>query len=254
MEPYNDRAASAINLSDNNNWMRRRQGLALPVLPPTTLEARKYFFTKICEFSLFAVAEGKGKVNHEAFAQEWNQTADGITRFYVTAEILASYTKSWEKTNNILASQEIIATDLQNVSRSAEAFVAHDFPFPSFITGQAMPIHPQKGVLESMDHVPSSSSISIHHRPSESFAVSVSQSHASAVTFVPPRVLDISEVNMGPNTKQEQDAFSLQPDSDSRTLHRDFMEISPEYVPDTACEIQLTDGCSELIPIHVPTA
>ena len=39
MEPYNEDAAVKYNkLSSNENWLRKRQGLALPALPPTTPE------------------------------------------------------------------------------------------------------------------------------------------------------------------------------------------------------------------------
>jgi hypothetical protein len=62
MEPYNEDAAVKYNkLSSNENWLRKRQGLALPALPPTTPEARKYFFSKIRHFAALASENGHGK-------------------------------------------------------------------------------------------------------------------------------------------------------------------------------------------------
>jgi hypothetical protein len=40
MQPYNYHTVAEFQISSTDNWLRRRQGLALPVLPPTTLEAR----------------------------------------------------------------------------------------------------------------------------------------------------------------------------------------------------------------------
>jgi hypothetical protein len=44
MEPYGTAAITQYPLNLADDWLRKRQGLALPVLPPTTHEARKYFF------------------------------------------------------------------------------------------------------------------------------------------------------------------------------------------------------------------
>ena len=46
MQPYNDHTAE-FQISSTDDWLRCCQGLALPVLPPTTLEARQYFFVKV---------------------------------------------------------------------------------------------------------------------------------------------------------------------------------------------------------------
>jgi len=109
MDPYSEDAAKTYPLNDSDNWLRKRQGLALPVLPPTTPEARKFFFKQIRRFADEASLNGKQKINFETFAQEWNQTADGKERFYVTVEVLSNYAKSWEKVTNIRASEELIA-------------------------------------------------------------------------------------------------------------------------------------------------
>ncbi|KAG6825607.1 hypothetical protein H0H87_009081 [Tephrocybe sp. NHM501043] len=84
----------------------------MPVLPPTTPEARKYFFSQAPRFAAIASSQGKMKIDYEAFAQEWNRSADGKERFYITTEVLAGYAKTWEKVNNIRASQELIADKL----------------------------------------------------------------------------------------------------------------------------------------------
>jgi hypothetical protein len=115
MEPYSETAANTFKLNSNDDWLRKRQGLALPVLPPTTPEARKYFFTKIRKFLEIATDDKKKNVDFEAFAQEWNRTADGKERFYVTCEVLSAYAKTWEKSNNAHASQELISSQLKEV-------------------------------------------------------------------------------------------------------------------------------------------
>jgi hypothetical protein len=147
MEPYSESAAQTFKLSSNDNWLRKRQGLALPALPPTTSEARKYFFTKIREFSEVATTEKKKKVNFEAFAREWNRTADGKERFYVTFEVLSAYAKTWEKANNVRASQELMSGQLQEVKKTADIFLATKKPFPSYLTSESTQIQPSRGVI-----------------------------------------------------------------------------------------------------------
>ncbi|KAJ7270551.1 hypothetical protein C8J57DRAFT_1605631 [Mycena rebaudengoi] len=39
MASYSDEAASKFELNSSKDWLRRRQGVALPILPPTTLDA-----------------------------------------------------------------------------------------------------------------------------------------------------------------------------------------------------------------------
>ena len=164
MEPYTESAAQTFKLSSNDHWLRKRQGLALPALPPTTPEARKYFFTKIREFSEVATTEKKKKVNFEAFAQEWNRTADGKERFYVTFEVLSAYAKSWEKANNVRASQELMLGQLQEVKKTAEIFLATGKPFPSYLTSESTQIQPSRGVIAIEESaVPSSLSTELSH-------------------------------------------------------------------------------------------
>jgi hypothetical protein len=47
MEPYSDAAAQLFKLNSSDDWLQKWQGLALPALPPTTLEACRYFVSKI---------------------------------------------------------------------------------------------------------------------------------------------------------------------------------------------------------------
>ena len=71
MEPYGAAAATEYQLNNADDWLRKRQGLALPVLPPTTLKPANFFFFffffKIQEF-LEAASVDKKTVNFEAFA------------------------------------------------------------------------------------------------------------------------------------------------------------------------------------------
>lgn len=41
---------------------------------------------------------------------------DGKERFYATFEVLSAYAKSWEKANNVCASQELMSGQLQGSS------------------------------------------------------------------------------------------------------------------------------------------
>ncbi|KAG6843811.1 hypothetical protein H0H87_000217, partial [Tephrocybe sp. NHM501043] len=140
MEQYSKEVSEVYKLNCNDDWLRRRQGLALPVLPPTTPEARKYFFSQALHFAAMASTEGKTKINYEAFAREWNHSADGKDRFYITPEVLTSYAKIWEKANNIRASQELISSKLGVIRRTQDIFSASDFPFPTYLTDVPMPM------------------------------------------------------------------------------------------------------------------
>jgi hypothetical protein len=157
MDPYTDVVATTFKLNSSDDWLRKQQGLALPVLPPTTPEARQYFFRKVREYAALASSEGKRKVDYEAFAREWNKSADGKDRFYITTELLAAYSKSWEKNSNIRASQEMM---LHMVSRSAQVFSAPTKPFPSYLTASPHSTQPSRGVLEVRDAPDLPSSIS----------------------------------------------------------------------------------------------
>ncbi|KAJ7865918.1 hypothetical protein B0H14DRAFT_3442725 [Mycena olivaceomarginata] len=164
MEPYTEAGVIQFKLNSSYDWLRRRQGLALPVQPPTTLEARKYFFTKVQAYAAQASANGKGKINYEDFAREWNQSADGKDRYYITTELLVSYAKTWQKNSNIRASQELIADKLTLIRQTQDIFMAPALPFPSFIAKDfASSTQPSKGVLDLdiLDSIPGSLSIDL---------------------------------------------------------------------------------------------
>lgn len=131
-----------------DDWLRRRQGLALPALPPTTNEARKYFFTQIRKYAEDASTNGRQSINFEAFAQEWNRTADGKERFYVTIEVLSGYAKAWEKASNIRATEGVMSEQLQELHDSADIFAASDNPFPIFLTSTAHHDEPSQGMVD----------------------------------------------------------------------------------------------------------
>jgi hypothetical protein len=170
MDLYTDIIATTFKLNPSDDWLRKKQGLALPVLPPTTLEARKYFFRKVREYAALASSEGKRKVDYEAFAREWNKSADGKQRFYITTELLVAYSKSWEKNSNIRTSQEMIVDKLHMVALSAQIFSAPARPFPSYLTASPHSTHPSQGVLDIEDGIDLPSSISTElalSRPSQ---------------------------------------------------------------------------------------
>jgi hypothetical protein len=150
MESYNDNSARRFKLNINNDWLRCRQGVALPILLPTTPEARKYFFSTIGKFVADASTKGNRKINYVDFAKAWNQTADGKTRCYVTSDVLAAYAKTWDKTNNARASQELIEANFL-VTQTRELFQAHTAPFPDSLIGFASSSHPQRGVIDFTD-------------------------------------------------------------------------------------------------------
>jgi len=171
MEPYNDIAATIYKLKSNNDWLRQRQGLALPALPPTTPEAHRYFFSNIQKFSTLAANSGKGRIDYESFAKEWNRSADGKTRFYITTEVLATYGRTWEKTNNTRASKELISEQLEHIHQSQKIFAAPQASFPTFLTGSSTAVHPQQGVidLDQVQRIPTSLSVELSiSRPSVS--------------------------------------------------------------------------------------
>ncbi|KAF5384343.1 hypothetical protein D9615_003177 [Tricholomella constricta] len=131
MESYSAQAATQFSkLSSSDHWLRQRQGLALPALPPTTPEARRYFFSQ---------------VRH--FAALWNQTANGKSRFYVTTDVLMAYAKSWDKTTNIRASRELITNEIVVINKTRNVFAVPNTPFPSFITITPTSTQPLQGVI-----------------------------------------------------------------------------------------------------------
>ncbi|KZP05859.1 hypothetical protein FIBSPDRAFT_1053873 [Athelia psychrophila] len=177
MEPYSQEMAELHKLNRSDDWLRRRQGLAFPAVPPSTPEARQYFFTKIREQASLASAQGRGKIDYELSANEWNSSADGKNRYYVTPEVLAAYAKSWEKTSNIRASQELVSDDLEHVQKSATIFAAPDVSFPDFLEGLPIIDEPARGLVNCDDSESTIVPASISTQPP------VSQS-----LFIPPAV------------------------------------------------------------------
>ena len=92
MQPYNEQTAALFVVSHSDDWLHRKQGLALPAIPLTTSEAHRYF-VKICEYAAAASASGHGKSDYEAFAREQNQSANRKDQYYVTTEVLSAYAK-----------------------------------------------------------------------------------------------------------------------------------------------------------------
>jgi len=174
MEPYSAEAAKTYPLNESDDWLRKRQGLALPVLPPTTLEARNFFFKQIRHFADEASLNGKQRINFETFAQEWNETADGKERFYVTVEVLSNYGKSWEKATNIRASEELIAEQLSKIQESRQIFAASNTTFPAYLTSNATQIHPSQGVVDDVDP-----------RTAPSLSTDLSLSHSHQANAIP---------------------------------------------------------------------
>jgi len=192
MEPYSEDSAAIYKLSPNDDWLRRRQGLALPALPPTTDEARQYFFSKLRKFSTLASTTGKRKIDYEMFAQEWNQSADGTTRFYITTDVLCAYAKTWEKISNIQASKELISDKLENIRKSRDIFAAPHSEFPSFLTGSSRTAHPSQGVidLDQAQSIPPSLSteLAISHPSIVLSAPSVHQTRSTSSINTEPDV------------------------------------------------------------------
>lgn len=94
MGPYE--SAGIFPLKNKSlDWLRQYQGLALPVIPPSTKAARSYYFSQLPNFVTISPKSGKSGVKLEEFAQQWNRTADGHDRFYITVEMLRAYGKRW---------------------------------------------------------------------------------------------------------------------------------------------------------------
>jgi hypothetical protein len=202
MEPYSVVAAEQYLLNRSDDWLQKRQGLALPVLPPTTAEARKYFFSKIREFSVAASTDRKRKVNFKAFTKEWNCTADGKERFYVTVEVLSAYAKSWEKLSNIRASQELIVDQMQSVAMSKKIFLAEEQPFPAFITSDPVQMQPSRGVLDLQDcTIPSSLSVSL--ASSRPLPPSPSPNPTSQIEMIDNDQHSLSDLDLTSNSKHD---------------------------------------------------
>ena len=145
MMPYSH---EADRLNHADDWLRCRQGVRFPILPPTTTAARRYFFQEIRKYTADAASSGKHKIDYLSFARAWNQSADGKDRFYVTTEVLSAYARTWEKSNNIRASQDLASDTIYTINQTRAVFAAPDMPFPTFLTGNATSAQPQKAVRD----------------------------------------------------------------------------------------------------------
>jgi len=163
IQPYNEHTATGFQIPASDDWLRCQQALALPVLPPTTSEASQYFLTKIREYAALASIASKEKINHELFSQDWNQPVDGKDHYYVTVEVLSAYAKTWEKINDIQASQEIIPDKINLINQSHDIFAGQHLPFPEFLTGSATSVQPWQGMIDidSAQSIPPSISVEL---------------------------------------------------------------------------------------------
>ncbi|KAK6972283.1 hypothetical protein R3P38DRAFT_2812412 [Favolaschia claudopus] len=215
--PYDENAVERFKLNGNNDWLRRCQGVALPIVPPTTPEARKYYFANVGDFVVEASISGKRKIGHESFANRWNSTADGKTRFYVSADLLAAFAKSWEKTNNARASQELISAKVDLAHQTRQLFQeTNNLPFPNSLLGTATSSHPQEGLIEFEAGNPVPDSISTDIAISRPQIQSIAPSRQKLRTSSKEK----SSANSVPTASQASHRISIQPSTSTevRTL------------------------------------
>lgn len=78
----------------------------------------------------------------------WCPSANGKDWFYVTTEVLSAYSKTWEKSTNIQASQELISNQLEVAQQMANVFAAEVHSFSTYLTGIVTLTCPCEGVVE----------------------------------------------------------------------------------------------------------
>lgn len=127
-------AGSLVKLNKSDNWLRQCQGVALPILSPSTIESRTYYFESLPLFLGPSTKAGKTSLKLEPFAAHWNASADGIKRSYLTPEVFTTYGKVWGRVSNNRASQDRIRPGLEQLATTAQIFAAPDVAFPSFIS------------------------------------------------------------------------------------------------------------------------
>ncbi|KAK6988809.1 hypothetical protein R3P38DRAFT_3228414 [Favolaschia claudopus] len=223
--PYDENAVERFKLNGNNDWLRRRQGVALPIVPPTTPEARKYYFANVGDFVVEASISGRRKISHESFANRWNSTADGKTRFYVSADLLAAFAKSWEKTNNARASQELISAKVDLAHQTRQLFQeTNNLPFPNSLLGTATSSHPQEGLIEFEAGNPVPDSISTDLAISRPQIQSIAPSRQKLRTSSKEK----SSANSVPTASQASHRISISPSrsTEVRTLIQSSSESS----------------------------
>ncbi|PPQ83785.1 hypothetical protein CVT24_007139, partial [Panaeolus cyanescens] len=276
MQSYSVESAAQFKLKNSNDdWLRKRQGLALPILPPTTLEARVYFFKKLREYSENTSMDSSKKttINYEEFAKEWNRTADGVERFYVTEEVLISYSKSWEKANNIRASEDLITSSLDSLAVSAEIFGAPSLSLPQFLTAAPIPVQPLQGVVEfepcmdsanSQIHVPASLSI---HPPMSTTLYSQHSAQSISNTISTPTPNPLVTPPPHPQTSPSNPIQHDSVTNDSQVSATGTTEVVPgikrrRVVPDSErvrairscrrCHTQTCPGTSNILDCPLP--
>ena len=92
-----------------------------------------------------------------------NQSEDGKDHYYITAEVLSAHAKTWDKVNNICASQEMIPCKIDLICQSQDIFATQHLPFPDFLTGSAASMQPQQGMIniDSVQIIPPAISIEL---------------------------------------------------------------------------------------------
>ncbi|KAK4700876.1 hypothetical protein P7C70_g5367, partial [Phenoliferia sp. Uapishka_3] len=163
MRAYDDTSTPRVKLNSSNDWLRRRQGVALPILPPSTVAARQFYFKKLPTFFSAKTSGGKLTFKLEEFAVSWNHTADGVERVYITPELLSAYGKVWDRVNNQRATEDLVSEGLSELKISTTVIQHPANTFPTFITGaRQIPFDPTSAaLLFPQDERPSSLSISV---------------------------------------------------------------------------------------------
>ncbi|KAJ7719728.1 hypothetical protein B0H16DRAFT_1794348 [Mycena metata] len=231
MAIYSPETALRFKLNPSDDWLRRRQGVALPILPPTTLDARKYFFAETRKFAALASAAGRKKIDFEAFAREWNGSADGKTRYYVTADVLSSYSKTWEKISNIRASQDLITAKVDLVRQTGELFSASTLPFPDSLKGNPTVAYPRRGVADVSNgrDIPQSISVGL--------AMSHPRIDAALRPSVAPPTLATSLRTISEEPQDQNNSVVHTPEAGPSTDHRTFdvdLPLNARSIPEVS--------------------
>jgi hypothetical protein len=158
----------------------------------------------------------KKRIDFDAFAREWNGSADGKTRQYVTGDVLSTYSKTWEKISNIRASQDLIAAKIDLVRQTGQLFSASTLSFPSSLKGNPTIIQPQYGVIALDNDQEMLDSISVglansHPRIAREFAVQPSNSHQPEASATATRKPQTKHDNHGPSLDLGSDNLGYLP-------------------------------------------
>ncbi|KAK4699673.1 hypothetical protein P7C70_g6585, partial [Phenoliferia sp. Uapishka_3] len=152
MTSYDNMGATRVKMNSSNEWLRRRQGVALPVMPPSSLAARKFYFAELPKYLTGKSSTGKSTFKLEEFARNWNSSAEGIQRVYITPELLSSYGKIWDRVNNRKATEELVKDGIEELNASSAIIQAPNKPFPAFIVGaRTITLDPTAAVLPHLD-------------------------------------------------------------------------------------------------------